>query len=72
MAIMTKQERTVRHQELAASQERISAMERAARRLVATGKCPDCDQALVRNLAIAGCWQCADFGRTCGFRTFTE
>ena len=51
-----------------------------ARRIVATGKCPDCGQDLVRNSAITGWWQCAGYGaegfrkagsQPCSFQTFT-
>lgn len=55
-----------------------------ARRVVATGKCPDCGSPLRRNSALAGWWQCAGYGQPeyrraedravphCLFQTFTE
>lgn len=36
-------------------------------KIVATGKCPCCGTALVRNLALAGWWQCGGYGSP-GFR----
>ena len=53
-----------------------------ARAIVATGKCPTCGAALRRNLALAGWWQCSQYGAegfradsskpACNFQTFTE
>ena len=53
-----------------------------AKKIVETGKCPRCGSGLRRNLAMAGWWQCLQFGagtfRTrqqdteCDFQTFTE
>ena len=49
--------------------------------IVSTGKCPDCGQALRRNNALTGWWQCSGYGapgfrvdgaRECHFQTFTE
>jgi len=53
-----------------------------ARRIVGSGKCPDCGAALRRNLALAGWFQCSQVGAVgfradstkpaCSFQTFTE
>jgi ribosomal protein L37AE/L43A len=53
-----------------------------ARAVVATGTCPRCGSKLVRNLALAGWWQCEQYGAVthrarpddpqCGFQTFTD
>ena len=53
-----------------------------ARKIVATGKCPACGAALRRNLALAGWYQCSQFGAeqfradsskpSCSFQIFTE
>jgi len=55
-----------------------------ARAIVATGTCPDCGTALIRNSALAGWWQCGAYATAshrqpafvglpaCGFQTFTE
>ncbi len=61
---------------------RMAALHAEARRIVATGRCPDCGSSLRRNLALAGWWQCAQFGAegfraddakpACSFQTFTE
>lgn len=52
------------------------------RKIVMTGKCPQCGAALRRNLAITGWWQCSQYGAdgfrvdsskpSCSFQTFTE
>jgi ribosomal protein L37AE/L43A len=65
-----------------AQQARIDAAIAEARTVVATGKCPCCGRSLKRNLAIAGWWQCSQFGAvgfradatqpSCDFQTFTE
>ena len=61
---------------------RMHGLQAAARAIVATGTCPDCGRALRRNLALAGWWQCSQFGAVnfradatapaCSFQTFTE
>ena len=53
-----------------------------AEQIVGTGKCPECGAALRRNNALAGWWQCSQFGAegfqadpnkpACSFQTFTE
>ena len=55
-----------------------------AERIVATGKCPDCGNELIRNLALTGWWQCAGYASPgfrkpghendakCGFQIFTR
>ena len=50
--------------------------------IVQTGKCPQCGAKLRRNLALAGWWQCEQYGAeqfrtdpnkpSCSFQTFTE
>lgn len=55
---------------------------RKARSIVQQGVCPDCGRKLKRNLALAGWWQCEQFGAegfradpnqpSCDFQTFTE
>ena len=63
---------------------RIGQLILTARRIVATGTCPDCGTGLVRNSSIAGWWQCGAYAcesfrkpehrglPTCHFQTFTE
>jgi hypothetical protein len=71
------------------SRERCPACEKArheallnqARIVVAVGLCPVCNGKLKRNLALAGWWQCEQFGAvgfrkdsakpSCNFQTFT-
>jgi len=52
-----------------------------AEAVVTTGTCPACGQALRRNLALTGWWQCSGFGAEgfrapgaspCSFQTFTR
>lgn len=51
-----------------------------ARRIVATGKCPQCGSPLRRNSSLSGWWQCSGYGapgfrqteHECSFQTFTE
>ena len=50
--------------------------------VVRSGKCPQCGSGLRRNLALAGWWQCEQYGAegfrkdatkpACSFQTFTE
>lgn len=75
MARMTKAEK------LAHRQEREARLAEA-RRIVSTGKCPQCGRALRRNSSMTGWWQCSQFGAVgfradanvppCSFQTFTE
>jgi hypothetical protein len=54
----------------AAQAERTARLEKARaemRAIVATGVCPDCGRKLRNNLALAGWWQCSQFGAV-GFR----
>lgn len=61
---------------------RMNALREAARQVVATGCCPQCGAKLRRNLALAGWWQCSQYGAegfradstkpACSFQTFTE
>jgi ssDNA-binding Zn-finger/Zn-ribbon topoisomerase 1 len=63
-------------------QEELNKIRVQNRAIVATGKCPDCGEELKRNLALAGWWQCAQFGsaqfrknpnkESCNFQCFTE
>lgn len=67
-----------------AHETKMAALKAEAARIVATGKCPDCGTGLVRNLALAGWWQCGGVGApgfrkpgfenapACSFQTFTE
>jgi ribosomal protein L37AE/L43A len=60
----------------------MDALHLAARQIVAAGRCPDCGSPLRRNLALAGWWQCSQYGAegfradasrpACAFQTFTE
>jgi len=53
-----------------------------AKAIVKTGKCPQCGSGLKRNIALAGWWQCEQYGSEqfrkdplkpiCSFQTFTE
>lgn len=53
-----------------------------ARAVVASNTCPTCGRKLRRNLALAGWWQCSQYGSigfradnsqpSCSFQTFTE
>ena len=64
------------------SQKRFDAIHELAREIVASGKCPTCGSGLKRNTAIAGWYQCEQFGTEqfrkdpskpqCSFQTFTE
>ena len=66
----------------AEAKARIEAALAEARRIVASGKCPNCGGGLRRNLSMAGWWQCEQFGAegfrkdssrpSCDFQTFTE
>jgi len=50
-----------------AQQARMQAPIDAVKAAVATGKCPDCGRAIKRNNALAGWYQCTQFGAE-GFR----
>lgn len=64
--------------------DRMNALRAQAAAIVETGHCPHCGTPLVRNLALAGWWQCGAFGEAsfrkpehrdrahCSFQTFTE
>jgi len=64
------------------SQKRFDAIHGLAREIVGSGKCPQCGSGLKRNTAIAGWYQCEQFGAeqfrkdptkpACNFQTFTE
>lgn len=63
---------------------RMTELKAAAAVVVAAGKCPQCGTGLVRNLALAGWWQCGAYASgtfrrpeyrdlpSCSFQTFTE
>lgn len=63
-------------------QKRFDAIHKLAREIVKSGKCPTCGSGLKRNLALAGWYQCEQFGAeqfrkdplkpACSFQTFTE
>jgi len=67
-----------------AHQQRMHSLHQQAQKIVTTGRCPDCGTGLVRNLALAGWWQCGGYATAthrqpeyravakCGFQTFTE
>jgi hypothetical protein len=78
---MTTEQRAARKAVRAEQIARIAAALAHGRAVVATGRCPQCGQALRRNLALAGWWQCAGYGAEgfraagstpCDFQTFTE
>jgi hypothetical protein len=68
----------------ACEEQRSRERHEEAARIVATGKCPNCGAGLVRNLALAGWWQCGAHGEPsfrrpeyrelppCDFQTFTQ
>lgn len=68
----------------AAHDARMATLIAEARKVVATGTCPQCGSRLRRNLSLAGWWQCGRLGAdthrepefrgqpTCNFQTFTE
>ena len=68
--------------EQAAAKAREDARYEEARRIVVTGKCPDCGAKLHRNLSLTGWWQCSQLGAvgfradptkpSCPFQTFTR
>ena len=70
-----------RRAERARREAEIEARREAARRVVASGKCPQCGRALKRNLALTGWWQCEQYGAElfrkdpkqaeCSFQIFT-
>jgi hypothetical protein len=51
----------------AASEARMAAQRAATTAAVRAGCCPDCGASLRRNSALAGWWQCSQFGAV-GFR----
>jgi ribosomal protein L37AE/L43A len=63
-------------------EERLEKARAAAQAHVARGSCPECGRDLRRNLALAGWWQCSQFGAvgfradatqpSCDFQCFTE
>ena len=62
--------------------ERMNALRAEAQMIVSTGRCPQCQAGLHRNLALHGWWQCDRFGaegfrkdttgESCSFQTFTQ
>ena len=79
---MTKQERAQRKAAREAQQARVERAKAEARKIVATGVCPDCGRPLRRNLSLTGWWQCEQFGAvgfrrdaslpSCSFQCFTD
>ena len=69
---------------LRCDKHRLAELKNEAISVVATGKCPECGQKLVRELAIAGWWKCPCYGARnfrkaehqglpdCSFQCFTE
>ena len=82
MPRLTKEERAARKAEAARHAEKMTAIRAEARRVVATGKCPQCERKLRRNMSMTGWWQCSQFGSEmfraeptnppCSFQCFTE
>ena len=76
---MTRNERKAQR---AASEARIEQAHAETRKIVASGKCPDCGAGLRRNLGLTGWWQCEQLGAVnfrkdsakppCGWQGFTE
>jgi hypothetical protein len=50
-----------------ASEQRMAAAQAETEAIVARGECPRCEAPLRRNWALAGWWQCGQFGAV-GFR----
>lgn len=84
LTLAQKESRAAKRAERQAWKVRLAELQAKARSVVATGKCPDCGAPLLRNLAIAGWWQCAGYASPafrkpeyrdlpkCSFQTFTE
>ncbi len=78
----TTQSRAQRKAEREAHASRMAAIHEEGRRIVATGRCPECGSGLHRNSSIAGWYQCDRSGsghfrrdltgEACGFQCFTE
>ena len=54
--------RQTRQAERKAQAERIAAAQTETLRVVLSGSCPSCGSGLRRNLALAGWWQCEQYG----------
>jgi uncharacterized protein (DUF983 family) len=52
-------------------EKKMAASYEAARKVVATGCCPQCGAGLTRNLSLTGWWQCEQYGAV-GFRKHTD
>lgn len=71
----------MKKQERKELRNRLYAARFIEKKIVATGKCPQCGSKLVRNTSIAGWWQCEQFGNEqfrarpseppCNFQCFT-
>jgi len=71
-----------RQAERKAARERVEAAKRQAQAIVRSGRCPDCGSDLRRNSALAGWWQCEQYGDghfrarpadpPCNWQGFTE
>jgi hypothetical protein len=82
MPRMTPAERAEQKRINAERAKRIAAAQEAARKVVATGCCPDCGGKLRRNLSLTGWWQCEQYGAvgfrarpadpSCSWQAFTE
>ena len=65
-----------------AHNDRMNDLRAQAQTIVSTGRCPQCEAGLHRNLALSGWWQCDRFGsegfrkdssgESCSFQTFTH
>lgn len=67
MLLSTVQKRAATRAANKASTARMEAARAETARAVATGRCPKCGRTLKRNTAMAGWWQCEQFGAV-GFR----
>lgn len=64
---MSKVERAARREAAQASRQRMEAARAAVAAVVASGRCPICGSSVRRNSALAGWWQCEQYGAP-GFR----
>lgn len=79
---VTREDRLARRRAREESTARVQAAITAARTAVAVNACPECGRPLCRNSAIAGWWQCSQFGAegfradatqpSCNWQGFTE
>lgn len=64
---MTKEERAARKAEQQRTADRLKAIYDENIRIVTEGRCPECGDALKRNLSMTGWYQCVQLGAE-GFR----